>query len=122
MKKIVTEATKVTPEIILDGAKGYFFFGGKSYPENTDEIYAPVHEYIEENCEQLPSKITIEFKWLYFNSSTLKHIIKIIKVLKRNCDALEVLWLCKKDFDMVIELGEEIKEGLDVDLKIVISD
>ena len=53
MKNIHIEATKYTPEILLDPENCVIEIRGKSYPENTFEFYKPVIEWLEEFFENL---------------------------------------------------------------------
>jgi hypothetical protein len=119
MEKFIKEATDETPTIILDGDKGFFSFTGKSYPENVTDFYKPVFEYIEIYKQNPQTKTTIEFSWLYYNTSTSKNIIKIIMSLKDVSPEFEVRWICKKNFDLIIEKGEEIRDVLNINMKII---
>ncbi len=119
MEKLIIEATNQTPEVIFDGENGAFFIAGKSYPENVNEFYKDIYDYIELYKQKPCHKTTIDFKWLYYNTATTKNIIKIILLLKDCSPEFEINWICKKHFDLIIEKGEEIKEVLNVNLNII---
>jgi len=119
MEKLIIEATSQTPQINFDGANGTFSLSGKSYPENVNEFYKPVFDYIEVYKQNQQGKTTVEFNWLYYNTATTKIIIKMIMLLKNICNELEINWICDKEFDLIIEKGREIKEVLGVNLNIV---
>jgi len=113
------KATKETPQINFDGANGVFSISGKSYPENVSNFYKPVFDYIELYRLSPKPRTTIEFRWLYYNTSTAKNIIKIIMLLKDLSKDFEIKWYCKMDFDLIIEKGKEIREVLGVNLNII---
>ena len=47
------EATKSSPEIHFDYAQNILEIRGKSYPENTAELYGPVLAWMKEYLKQL---------------------------------------------------------------------
>ena len=116
MKKLIIEAGKETPQIHLDGSSGYFAISGKSYPENVNDFYRPVFEYIEQYQQNIQPRTILEFNWLYYNTATSKVIMKIIMRLKEISHDFQVNLYYKKDFDLIMEKGEEIKDILDVNM------
>jgi hypothetical protein len=116
MKKLNIEPGKETPHIHFDGENGYFSITGKSYPENVYDFYEPVFEYIEQYKQNISPKTTLEFNWLYYNTATSKVIMKIIMRLKEISSDFQINWYYKKDFDLIMEKGEEIKNILDVNM------
>lgn len=119
MEQLNIGATIETPEIFFDADKGVFSITGKSYPENVNDFYKKIFDYIELYKENPMKKTTLDFNWLYYNTATSKVIVKIILGLKDVSKKFEVNWLCKKNFELMIEKGEELKEVLGVDLNIV---
>ena len=120
MKKLIIEEGKETPKIHMDGDNGHFSISGKSYPENVYDFYEPVFEYIEQYQQNSSPKTTLEFNWLYYNTATSKVIMKIIMRLKEISPDFQINWYYKKDFDLIMEKGEEIKDILDV--KMIIAE
>ncbi len=120
MEKLNIEAGKETPKIHFDGETGYFSITGKSYPENVYDFYEPVFEYIELYQQNISPKTILEFNWLYYNTATSKVIMKIIMRLKEISPDFQINWYYKKDFDLIMEKGEEIKDILDV--KMIIAE
>ena len=119
MEKLIIQQTKETPQIEFDGNSGFFSIVGKSYPENVNEFYKPVLEYLELYKQTPALKTTIVFNWLYYNTATTKNIIKIIVRLKDLSNDFEVQWICNKEYELIIEKGKELKEVLEVNLKII---
>ena len=83
MEKFYKEATKYTPEIILD-PKGYISFKGKAYPEDTNTFYTPIMEWAIEYLNNPPSKTLIEVELLYFNSGTSRFLFKFFDMFEHN--------------------------------------
>ena len=118
MKKLIIKEGKETPQIYMDGDNGHFSISGKSYPENVYDFYEPVFEYIEQYRHNMPPKTTLEFNWIYYNTATAKVIMKIIMQLKEISHDFQINWYYKKDFDLIMEKGEEIKDILDVSMTV----
>lgn len=112
-------ATNQTPEIIFNFKKGEISIKGKSYPENVPEIYQELIDAIESYCKAPQKKTVVNFNWLYYNTATSKIIIKILMLLKKADTTLVVNWVCKKDFTMMIEKANIIKDVMKIDIKVI---
>ena len=119
MAKLIIQATKETPTVELDGQKGLFSISGKCYPENVTYFFKPILDYIEIYKEKPNENTTLVFNWLYYNTATTKNIIKIIMRLKDLSKNFQIDWICKKEFDLIIEKGKELKEILNVNMNII---
>lgn len=119
MDPLIIEAAAETPSINFNGQSGIFNFSGKSYPENVNDFYKPILDYIELYKATPKENTIVEFNWLYYNTATSKMIIKILVLFKSINTNLSFKWLCKSDNELMIEKGEEIKEVLEINLDIV---
>ena len=122
MEPLVIEESGECPGINFNGDSGIFSISGKSYPENVNDFYKPVFDYLEAYKKAPKEKTVLEFNWIYFNTATSKIIIKLIlalKALKDMNNTVEIRWICKKTDELMVEKGEEIKEVIDIDFHIV---
>jgi hypothetical protein len=122
MDPLIIPATSECPAINFNAETGLFSISGKSYPENANEVYKPVFDFLELYKKDPREKTILEFNWTYFNTSTFKIIIKLIRSLKEvkaPGKVAEVNWRCKKSDELMIELGEEIKEVMETDFNII---
>ena len=122
MEPLLIAQTNETPEVALSAADGKFTFAGKSYPENVNEFYGNVLEYVRSYSINPKEKTSLEFNWLYYNTATAKMIVKIImelKAVKTNGKDFEIKWFCKANDELMLEKGEELKSLLDVEFSIV---
>ena len=113
MKKI--EATKYTPEIILDEEKGIIEIKGKSYPENTFEFYNQLMEWLEEYFENPVSKTIFNIELLYLNSSTSKFLYDLFDYLEEKSEdnSIEINWIYDEENEVAEEAGEDYKEDFE---------
>ena len=121
MDIIEINATSKTPEVHFDGNKGFFSISGKSYPENVKAFYDRLIDYLKKYKENPAENTVLEFNWLYYNTSTSKMIIELILLSEDISGNVELRWVAEKDFDLMIQKGEELNEILDLDMKIVIK-
>jgi hypothetical protein len=117
----IKESTQ-TPSIVFNLSEGILTIIGKSYPENVNEAYAELFKSIAKYHTNPQAKTIINFQWLYYNTASAKIIVKILYTFLAMSTQLEVNWHCEKDFCMMIEKGELIKDILEIPLNIVHTD
>ncbi|MCK4662792.1 MAG: DUF1987 domain-containing protein [Bacteroidales bacterium] len=123
MEPLIIEATKETPEIILDPEKELFRIKGVSHPENIKTFFAPVFHWLDnyfaENKEKQGTKMVFQFFYIYINSSSLKHLYDLFKKLtdfRDNGIFVEIVWNYADDDEDMLESGEELSELKNVNL------
>lgn len=72
----IINATKISPEIQLDN-NGSISISGKSMMEDASVFYNTVHDRLNDHLKNNKS-LTIKFDLSYFNSSSAKHILKLL--------------------------------------------
>lgn len=119
MNTIKTLATDQTPEILFDLEKAVISITGKSYPENVPEIYKELLDTTEKYCLAPKQNTTVNFNWLYYNTATSKIIIKILLMLRQADTNLQVNWYCEKDFSMMIEKANTIRDIMAIEINVL---
>ena len=124
MNTLMIEPSDFSLKVVLDPNKNIFELSGESRPENTSMFYAPVLEWLEQYhhilyCEK--DKIVkevqrvFEFKLEYFNSSSARFIMDVLRQLDRmaleGC-SVKVKWYYDKRDDDMKESGEEFFKAL----------
>jgi hypothetical protein len=117
MEQLNIAATPDSPAINFDPNIGHFVIEGRSYPEDTIDLYLPVVDWLEEYSNNPLPKTTMKFSLDYFNSSSYKALLNILlKLEKAHGGAIQVSieWHFRgKDRDMK-EAGEEFSELVDL--------
>ncbi len=113
MDNLRIEGTKQTPEIDFDANTGILKLSGRSIPENTFEFFNPVLNWLDEFSAQAPDKVIAKINLEYFNTSSSKYILEILKrlktVLKDDKDVL-VEWYYEEDDEEMMETGEDYED------------
>lgn len=117
MEKKIIEQSSFVPEITLDPDQGLIEFSGKSYPENTFEVYEPVinwlKEYFDGNARE---RTVVNVEIPYFNSSSSKVLYDIFSLLNDatiDGNNIEVNWIYDKEDDSTEEDGMDFREDFD---------
>jgi hypothetical protein len=98
--------TKQTPWIILE--PGRIFIMGRSIPENPNDFYRPVREWVSEYVKDYSEKSKIELGFEYINTSSIKWIFTILHELSEMKDIVKnasVTWYYERGDEDMCELG-----------------
>ena len=122
MEAILIEPTEFSPGLILDPVNSKFEIYGESRPENARKFFEPAIKWLEDYRLNLfwqkekfgkTQKIVFEFKFDYFNSTSGKFILDILKQLDKyflEGYNIEIKWYHdQRDEDMKDSGGEFAK-------------
>lgn len=127
MQRLKIDPTDSSFSVELDHEKGEFKFSGESRPENAPSFFDPIIVWISEFKKYIEQKNQIFelktiFKLDYFNSTSTKYIVDILKELKNIEELpnvnLRTEWHYKEIDEDIEESGKELKDwtGLNIDL------
>lgn len=110
MKALNIEATDKTPLINFDPIAGNFEIKGKSIPNDAEEFYAPVLEWMENYVKSPGKKTHVELNLEYFNITSSKRILfllyKLNELIDNNHD-VHVKWFYAESDDDMHEVGQD---------------
>ncbi len=113
MEPLTREATDETPKVIFDKANNTFEISGKSLPEDVDEFFDPILDWLEAYIEDPNDKTELVFKMDYFNTASSKMLLDILlqlEELQEEGKDVKVYWYYREgDVDMA-EAGEEYND------------
>ncbi len=110
-----------TPAVNFNHQTGLCELSGESYIEETVTFYKPIMTWLEKYTSVIKKPLTFNFRLTYFNTSSSKSILNILKLLKGYEEAdgqITVNWHFEEDD---IDLEEEIEDlaiitGLDINM------
>jgi hypothetical protein len=109
MKNLFIPSTPKTPEIDFK-INGQLKITGNSYPENVNEFYTQVTDWLEQFLFSSTEKITINVDLKYINTSSIKYILNIItKVQALSKSEVNVAWLYEMEDEDMHETGEDLE-------------
>jgi len=118
------DGTHDTPKVILDRNLPVFLIQGRSMPEDASHFFRPIHNWFKEYCADPNPETRIEFDLEYFNSSTLKELIRLLRFLeemKKDGNSLEIIWCFEEGDDLIEIKGEELKSIIDIPFKLKVK-
>ena len=123
MNTLKISASEFTPKVIFDPEENCFEISGESRPENAGKFYEPILDWLDKyyklrywqdsKFKNEENATVFKFKLDYFNSTSAKFILDILKKLesfKKEEISISVNWYYEEqDLDMK-ESGEEFSK------------
>jgi len=117
MENLKLEKTNYIPEFDLNAQTGVLSIRGKSYPENTFEVYKPINEWIKSYLKDTSNEKTVVYLELtYLNSSSLKAYFDIFDLFEeatKDGKVIEISWIYESEDDIIEETGEDFIEDFE---------
>jgi hypothetical protein len=113
MKAFKVEATDFTPKLNFDITDLPFLVEGVSRPENANEFYEPVIDWLKQYKENPLTTTDINFQFDYFNTSSLKYFLIILSQFKDIVDAgksVNIGWYYDEEDESMLEAGRNLEE------------
>ena len=122
METIKITGNMKTPTILLDPNTGLMELAGRSIPENTESLYKPLLEWVEEYVKNPAPSTTVNIKFEYFNSSSAKYLIRFLEFvaqLKKVGKPLVINWFYEDD--ELFEYGQDYQDVLEMKFNFIAS-
>ncbi|UCG26709.1 MAG: DUF1987 domain-containing protein [Bacteroidales bacterium] len=124
MKELIISQTFSTPGVVFNPKSGELKIEGRSIPENPDDLYLKLLEWIHGYFKK-PAELTrIIVKLEYVNSGSSKFLLEIFRTLKRYHDEGKesvVEWYFEEEDESIMELGGHFESttGLPFNMHII---
>lgn len=122
MNALILPPSRNTPSIFFEPHSGRFEVAGVSIPENASEYYQPVLEWLSMNLRELADGSVFQFRLSYFNSTSLKAIYQMLKMIKEATitgPRIQVRWFVEADDEFMIESAEMFQQLLAMPFELV---
>ena len=110
MESLSIIGSNSTPEVIFN-TDGRLSLGGRSLPEDVELFFSPLEKWMMTlDAEKVLFDINLE----YFNSSSSKKILDLLKVLDANMKVkmIEIVWHYEEGDDDCLESGQIFEDLL----------
>ncbi len=117
MKSYLNDGTFETPSISFDLEKGTLEISGRSIPENPIEFYTPLFDALDKYEEGLLPLTTVDIKLDYFNSSSSKCILDVLKKLEeinQKGSKVTINWHYEEEDENMLTVGEDFNGIIDL--------
>ncbi|MDX1904111.1 MAG: DUF1987 domain-containing protein [Thermonemataceae bacterium] len=116
------KSTYFTPNVTLNAETGECSISGESYLEDTWEFYRPILDWLKQYSEEVKKPIDFKFNLTYYNTSSSKCFLDIVKLLKDYKDVggeVAISWYHPEDDEDIKEEAEDYKNFLNIDINII---
>ncbi|MCQ2973731.1 MAG: DUF1987 domain-containing protein [Bacteroidales bacterium] len=122
MNIIDSQGNMKTPKVHFDPEQGLIELSGRSIPENTDSLYRPLIEWVEEYINNPQPVTTVNIKFEYFNSSSAKYLIRLLEYIHR-IEATEnkLIFNWYYEDEELLEYGQDFQEVLEMKFNFIKS-
>ncbi len=96
MSKLLIEPTKTSPFVCFDPQTKFYEISGQSCPENPNEVFDPIYQWVEANISTIDHTINLKIKADYFNSASNRLLLKLLRILElhyRTDKDIQICWL-----------------------------
>jgi len=110
MEPLRIQATVKTPEVLFDPANEVFEIKGKSVPDDAEEFYHDILEWVEDYVSNPKEKTIIKIDLEYFNISSSKRILFLfykLNELKEKGNDIKIIWYYNEDDEDMFEVGQD---------------
>jgi len=123
MDNINIEPTPKTPKVDFQAGTGILEIEGRSIPENSTEFYKPVFDWLDQYIDASSSNTSFNFKLEYFNTSSSKCILDILRKLEKlhkTGKSVVVNWYYEEDDEDMMEAGENYQRIVSVPIELAL--
>jgi len=123
MEPLIVTAREFTPEIRL-GEGAVSLIAGRSIPENPDEFYLPVIQWMKHFLEQDPDRpFTLEFRLEYMNSGSTKYLMELLRIIKGHLAGghsnVTLRWYYEEEDESIQKMGEHFRDYLSLPMEVI---
>lgn len=111
LEPLIIQNTIRTAGVNFDAEKALLFIKGNSIPENSDEFFQPLYDWVDKFKVEYNGKVTFKIFMTYFNTSTIRHIIGLMKrLIQRYGSDVTIVWAYEKGDEEIMDRGQDISE------------
>lgn len=117
MKDLIIKETEKTPSVAL-GTNGVLKIEGRSIPEDAAKFFKPLLDWTKDFTA---TEIRVDIKLEYFNTSSSKFILEMLRLLENNPDNNNILvnWFYEEGDLDVLESGQYFESIIGIPFKYI---
>lgn len=103
--------TNKTPEVKYDESINTLFIKGLSIPENSQEFYDPIINWIDDRINNRKEKLILRFQLDYYNTMSNISLLAIFKLFKNNENG-QIIWMYDESDEEIGDAGRDFLQIL----------
>ena len=121
MTDIRKEGNSKTPTVVATLQPFSLELSGRSIPENSIAFYQPLMDWVEAHCGSVENQLEINIRLEYFNTSSSKCLMDLLKRVEATGCAARVNWYYEDDDEDMLEAGEDYDAIIDLPFRLIAS-
>ena len=119
MEDLIIERTSKTPEVSFLVLDKKLTLAGRSIPENSIQFYEGLLSWADAFCASGPGTVEVHIKLEYFNTSSSKCLMDLLKRIEQSPCEAEVFWYYEEEDEDMQEAGEDYAAIIQLPFKLV---
>lgn len=118
MESLIIQPSEHTPSVKCDFEKGLVEFTGRSIPENANDFYTPICDWLTQYKDTSKTELQFIFCLDYINSISYKMIFELMLIaeeIKEGGKNVSVIWKYEEDDEEILEEGENFSTKINID-------
>ncbi|MEY5044421.1 MAG: hypothetical protein RJA19_1648 [Bacteroidota bacterium] len=116
------DGTSKTPKVELTVNPFAMHLSGRSIPENSIEFYRPLMDWVATNCDAGKPRLEINIRLEYFNTSSSKCLMDLLKRVESSGNEAVVNWFYEEDDEDMLEAGEDYDEIIELPFRLIATE
>jgi hypothetical protein len=123
MENYTLTPTPKTPRLYFNAQLGEFEISGRSIPENSIEFYRPLMDWLDQYVESPSNKTILTVNLEYFNTSSSKCLVEILRKMEKldGKSEVKVLWHYEEEDEDMMESGDDFKKMIKIPIELVVA-
>ena len=121
MNALIIDSTNETPQIHFDPKNNIFEISKRSLPEDADDFYKPIINWLNNYSNNPNDKTNFTFKLEYFNTASARYITKIIYLLDNfgKNKTVNIYWYYRSIDEDMLASGEEFNDMTELEIEFI---
>lgn len=120
----IIEATKMTPQVVLDPNENSLSLSGKLFPSNAAEFFDPLFELVEKHLAK-SDRLIINVSVTYLNSAATKMLLRLferVAEISESGKSAQINWYHDEMDDDMKEIGEDLNELVSLPVVVIVNE
>lgn len=125
LQRLTLEAGISTPAVNLDPVSGLIMLSGESYPENSQEFYRPIQDWVDSLLASGAKVVAVDLALSYINTGSIKSLMDLFDTLEDAYGSgrrVSVTWRYASGNPRAREAAEEFREDVSFPFDIVLME
>ncbi|HOG19829.1 MAG TPA: DUF1987 domain-containing protein [Salinivirgaceae bacterium] len=121
---LIIKATRQTPGVHFDCKEGVFHIFGQSYPEDANEVYKPIFDWLSDFEPEQGKQYIVKIDMKYYNTASSRKLFDLLRAfneLYRNNYLFTVQWYYNEEDEDILDSGRNFDELIELPFEYIVN-